>query len=66
MDMWGSASAVYKPSMINRWLFNSQLTFYTTVPFLTINPALQKLASALAKNALEASGENLKYDFCPL
>ena len=57
---------VYKPSMVDRWQYTSQLTFHSKVPLLGIHPAFQRLADALARSAEELVGDKLKYDVTAL
>jgi len=57
---------VYKPSMVNRWQYTSQLTFHSALPLLGIHPAFQRLADALARTAEELVGDKLKYDMTAL
>lgn len=57
---------VYKPSMIKRWLYASQLTFFSKVPLLGINPALRHLAETLEKSAAKHVERELKYDLTAL
>jgi hypothetical protein len=46
MLSWGAVNAGlnYKPGMIKRFGYVSDLTFYSDVPILSVNPALTKLA----------------------
>jgi hypothetical protein len=46
MLQWGAANLGlnYKPGMIKRFGYVSDLTFYSDVPILSVNPALTKLA----------------------
>ncbi len=57
---------VYKPSMIKRWHYASQVTFYSKVPLLEMHPALQQLAEALEQSAATHVGQDLKYDLTAL
>lgn len=65
---WGSKELglVYKPSMIRRWEYSSQLTFYSNVQFTGIHLALQRLADSVSKSVAEVTGENLKYELTNL
>ena len=65
---WGSTELglVYKPSMIRRWQYSSQVTFYSKVPLTGVHSALQRLADGVTKGVTEATGENLKYELTSL
>jgi hypothetical protein len=52
----------YKPSMISRWNYASQLTFYSKVPLTGISPALQRLADGVTKSVGEMTQESLQYE----
>lgn len=45
--LWGAENLglSYKPGMIKRFAYVSDLTFYSDVPILNVNPALTKLAT---------------------
>lgn len=65
---WGSKELglTYKPSMISRWQYGSQLTFTSKVPLTGIHPAFQELADALSKATGDIIRENLKYELVAL
>jgi hypothetical protein len=53
---------VYKPSMIKRWQYASNLIFYSKVPLTGVHSAFQKVADSLTRTAAELTGEKLKYE----
>lgn len=53
----------YKPEMIKRKAYVSQITFYTDVPLLLLNPILGSIAERLAKTV--SSNLRLPYVFGP-
>lgn len=61
---WGKneLGLVYKPSMIKRWQYASQVIFRSNVPFTTVQPAFQRLSDNVSKHVAELMGENLKYE----
>jgi hypothetical protein len=61
---WGCTELglVYKRSMIKRWQYSSQLTFYSKVPLMGAHSAFQRLAESVTKSVTGATGENLKYE----
>lgn len=61
---WASRelSLTYKPSMVKRWQYASQLTFYSKVSLTSISPAFQRLAKAVEKTFNESTGESLGYE----
>jgi len=60
---WGSKELglVYKPSMIKRWQYASQVTFRSDVPLIGLDSAFQRLAGSLTKAVTENMGESLDY-----
>jgi hypothetical protein len=66
--IWGSKELglTYKPSMVKRWQYASQVTFRSTVPMANACPAVQRLADGVSKAVAEAMGESLKYDLAIL
>jgi hypothetical protein len=61
---WGCTELglVYKPSMVRRWQYSSQITFHSKVPLMGAHSAFQRLAESVTKSVAEATGENLKYE----
>jgi len=56
----------YKPSMVKRWQYYSQVTFYSKAPFLGNLKATQKLAQAVTNHVAELTDEDLKYELTSL
>lgn len=65
---WGRKELgfVYKPAMVKRWQYASQVTFRSTSPMTGANSAVGKLAASVAKGVADIMGENLKYDLAIL
>jgi len=65
---WGRKELgfVYKPAMVKRWQYASQVTFRSTAPMTGSNSAVGKLAASVAKVVADIMGENLKYDLAIL
>jgi len=65
---WGRKELgfVYKPDMVKRWQYASQVTFRSTAPMTGANSAVGKLAAGVAKGVADTMGENLKYDLAIL
>jgi hypothetical protein len=65
---WGreDLGLVYKPDMIKRWHYLSQVTFRSTAPMTGTNSAVAKLAAGVAKGVADTVGESLKYDLAIL
>jgi hypothetical protein len=59
---WASKDFQLLTKPVNRWLFASQLTFYSKFHLTDIHPAVRQLADAVGKNIAEITGENLKYE----
>ncbi len=64
MLIWGAANVGlnYKPGMIKRFGYVSDLTFYSDVPILSINPALTKLATKISLALSEIWQEPIQYE----
>ena len=52
----------YEPSMLNRWQYMSNLTFYSKIPLTAVSPAFQKLADGVTKGLGEVMQERLQYE----
>ncbi len=65
---WGRKELgfVYKPDMVKRWQYASQVTFRSTALMTGANSAVGKLAASVAKVVADTMGENLKYDLAIL
>jgi hypothetical protein len=65
---WGrkELGLVYKPAMVRRWQYASNVTFRSTVQMTGVNSAVGKLAASVAKGVAETTGENRKYDLAIL
>ncbi len=61
---WGrrEQAFAYKPGMVRRWQYASQVTFRSTAPMTGANSAVGKLAAAVAKGVVDVMGEHLRYD----
>lgn len=61
---WGSKELglVYKPSMIRRWQYTSNVTFRSDIPLTSVQLAFQRLADGVTKGVAETMNENLKYE----
>ena len=61
---WGHKEhgLAYKPGMVKRWQYASQVTFRSTAPMTGANSAVGKLAAAVAKSVVDVMGEHLTYD----
>lgn len=64
MLLWGAANSGlnYKPGMIKRFGYVSDLTFYSDVPILSVNPALTKLAAKTSAALTEIWQEPVQYE----
>lgn len=64
MLSWGAANIGlnYKPGMITRFGYVSDLTFYTDVPILSVNPALTKLAAKTSAALTDIWQEPVQYE----
>ncbi len=51
----------YRPDMIRRFAYVSQLTFHSNISLNALNPALQKLADRLSAIVSEIHGEKVQY-----
>jgi len=56
----------YKPDMVKRWQYASQVTFRSTALMAGASSAVGKLVAAVAKSVTDVTGENLKYDLAIL
>jgi|ERR1017187_989292 hypothetical protein len=65
---WGRKELgfVYKPEMVKRWQYASQVTFRSTAPMTGASSAVGKLAAAVAKSVADVTGENLRFDLAIL
>jgi hypothetical protein len=65
---WGRKELgfVYRPDMVKRWQYASNVTFRSTVQMTGVNSAVEKLAASVAKGVADTMGENLKYDLAIL
>jgi hypothetical protein len=65
---WGRKELgfVYKPEMVRRWQYASQVTFRSTAPMTGASSAVGKLAAAVAKSVADVTGDNLRYDLAIL
>jgi hypothetical protein len=52
---------VYRPEMMRRKAYISQLTFYSDAPILELHPVLQKLCTAVSHQVRENFGQSLQY-----
>jgi len=61
--IWGKEKfgLTYKPGMISRFAYVSQLTFYSDVTLDALNPALKKLAERVTSAVSEIHGEQIDY-----
>jgi hypothetical protein len=61
---WGAKEVglTYKPSMITRWQYLSQVIFHSTVALTSISPGAQRIAKTLTENVGQITGESLKYE----
>jgi hypothetical protein len=64
MLLWGAANAglSYKAGMIKRFGYVSDLTFYSDVPILSVNPALTKLAAKTSAALTDIWQEPIQYE----
>jgi hypothetical protein len=64
MLLWGAANAGlnYKPGMIKRFGYVSDLTFHSDVPILGVNPALTKLAAKTSSALTDIWQEPVQYE----
>ena len=63
--LWATSELgiVYRPGMIKRKAYVSELTFYSDVPLLAgLNPALTKLSHNVKKSLSDLFGESVKYE----
>lgn len=65
---WGRKELgfTYRPDMVKRWRYVSQVTFRSTSPMTGAGSAVGRLAAGVAKNVADVTGENLKYDLAIL
>src|ERR1700682_3139920 len=61
---WGAKELglTYKPSMVKRWQYSSQVIFRSNAALTDASPATQRLAKSMAENVGQILGENLKYE----
>jgi hypothetical protein len=61
---WGRKELgfVYRPDMVKRWQYASNVTFRSTVQMTGASSAVEKLAASVGKGVADTMGENLKYD----
>ncbi|SRR6266513_2064660 len=61
---WGvkELGLTYKPSMVKRWQYASQVTFRSKMDLMAMSPAVKGLAEAMTANVGQLMGENLKYE----
>lgn len=61
---WGSAELglVYKPSMISRWQYTSQVLFRSDISLSGLSPAIEGLAAKLSKGIADNLGERRSYE----
>ena len=62
--LWGAANLNinYKPGMIKRFAYVSDLTFYSDVPILSVSPALTKLAAKTSAALSDIWQEPIQYE----
>jgi len=53
---------IYKPGMIKRFAYVSDLTFYSDVPILFANPAVTRLAAETSKAVSEIWQDHVQYE----
>jgi len=65
---WGRKELgfTYRPDMVKRWQYASQVTFRSTAQMTGASSAVERLAASVAKNVADVMGENLKYDLAIL
>ena len=65
---WGSKELglVYKPTMIKRWQYASQVIFRSDFHLTEISPAVQTSAQKLAERISAITGEKLSYELTVL
>jgi len=65
---WGckELGLLYKPDMVKRWQYASQVTFRSSAQMTGANSAVERLAASVAKGVANSMGENLKYDLAIL
>lgn len=56
----------YRPDMVKRWQYASQVTFRSTAPMTDAHSAVGKLVAGVAKGVADSTGENLNYDLAIL
>jgi len=61
---WGSKELglAYRPSMISRWQYASQVTFRSKVPLTSTHSAFQRLADGMTRSIEQTLGERLEYE----
>lgn len=59
---WGTKELGLDTIRVRRWQYESQVLFHSNVPLTALNPAAQIVADVLEKNALEVTGDELKYE----
>lgn len=64
MLLWGAErfGLNYKPGMLKRFAYVSDLSFYSDVPILNVNPALTNLAQKTSATLSEIWQEPVKYE----
>jgi hypothetical protein len=64
MLQWGSErfGLNYKPGTIKRFAYISDLTFYSDVPILSLNPSVANFADKLSKSISDIWQEPIKYE----
>lgn len=65
---WGAKhlGLAYRPAMIKRWQYASQVTFITKVPLLSAHRAFEDLAHSMTEIIQGGLGEHLEYDVTAL
>ncbi|SRR6266436_1402288 len=65
---WGAKELglTYKPSMVKRWQYASQVTFSSKVALTDASPAIQRLAKSMTENIAQLTGESLKCELTAL
>ena len=53
---------VYRPDMVKRWQYASQVTFHSNAQMSGASSAVERLAASVAKGVADTMGEDLRYD----